>query len=68
MTVALVEVDNLAANDPDAHPNPYVVFSSHWKTRTSTVKLNASNPQWNGKIVLSRRLIHKLHEQDIIIY
>ncbi|PIN21197.1 hypothetical protein CDL12_06093 [Handroanthus impetiginosus] len=47
LTVALIEGTNLASMDPTATPDPYVVFTCNGKRRTSSVKLQASDPQWN---------------------
>uniref|UniRef100_A0A1J3DAE1 C2 and GRAM domain-containing protein n=1 Tax=Noccaea caerulescens TaxID=107243 RepID=A0A1J3DAE1_NOCCA len=47
LTVALIEGVDLAAVDPSGHCDPYIVFSSNGKTRTSSIKFQKSNPQWN---------------------
>lgn len=47
LTIALVEGVNLAWLDSTGHPDPYVVFTCNGKTRTSSVKLQTHNPQWN---------------------
>ncbi|XP_028100497.1 C2 and GRAM domain-containing protein At5g50170 [Camellia sinensis] len=47
LTVALIEGMNLASMDPTGLPDPYVVFSCNGKTRTSSVKLQAPDPQWH---------------------
>ncbi|KAI7984802.1 C2 and GRAM domain-containing protein [Camellia lanceoleosa] len=47
LTVALIEGMNLALMDPTGLPDPYVVFSCNGKTRTSSVKLQAPDPQWH---------------------
>lgn len=48
LTVALVEGANLASTSPTEVPDPYVVFTCNGKSRTSSVKLRARDPQWNG--------------------
>lgn len=52
LTVALIEGVDLAAVDPSGHCDPYIVFTSNGKTRTSSIKFQKSNPQWNGKWLL----------------
>ncbi|CAA7045627.1 unnamed protein product [Microthlaspi erraticum] len=47
LTVALIEGVDLAAVDASGHCDPYIVFSSNGKTRTSSIKFQKSNPQWN---------------------
>ncbi|EEF51927.1 conserved hypothetical protein [Ricinus communis] len=47
LTVALIEGINLASLDSTGLSDPYVVFTCNGKTRTSSVKLQSSNPQWN---------------------
>jgi hypothetical protein len=49
LTVALIEGTNLASLDSSGFSDPYVVFTSNGKTRTSSVRLQTSDPQWNGK-------------------
>lgn len=49
LTVALIEGVNLASTSPTERPDPYVVFTCNGKTRTSSVKLQTQDPQWNGK-------------------
>lgn len=53
LTVALIEGTNLALLDPTGFPDPYVVFTCNGKTRTSSVKLQTLDPQWNGMIFTS---------------
>lgn len=48
LTVALIEGSNLAAVDASGFSDPYVVFTCNGKTRTSSIKFQKSNPQWNG--------------------
>ncbi|XP_058102506.1 C2 and GRAM domain-containing protein At5g50170-like isoform X2 [Magnolia sinica] len=47
LTVALIEGENFASVDSDGLSDPYVVFTCNGKTRTSSVKLQTRNPQWN---------------------
>ncbi|KAM7263253.1 hypothetical protein ACFE04_000936 [Oxalis oulophora] len=47
LTVALIEGNNLAAVDSSGFCDPYVVFSCNGKTKTSSIKFQKSNPQWN---------------------
>ncbi|KDP31032.1 hypothetical protein JCGZ_11408 [Jatropha curcas] len=47
LTVALIEGTNLASLDSTGFSDPYVAFTCNGKTRTSSVKLQTSNPQWN---------------------
>ncbi|XP_010096488.2 C2 and GRAM domain-containing protein At1g03370 isoform X1 [Morus notabilis] len=47
LTVALIEGSNLAAVDASGFSDPYVVFTCNGKTRTSSIKFQKSNPQWN---------------------
>ncbi|CAH8388798.1 unnamed protein product [Eruca vesicaria subsp. sativa] len=47
LTVALIEGVDLAAVDPSGHCDPYIVFTSNGKTRTSSIKFQKSNPHWN---------------------
>lgn len=49
LTVALIEGINLAAVDSSGSSDPYVVFTCNGKTRTSSIKFQKSDPQWNGK-------------------
>lgn len=49
LTVALLEGSNLAAVDSTGLSDPYVVFSCNGKTRTSSIKFQKSDPQWNGE-------------------
>lgn len=48
LTVALIEGTNLASLDSEELPDPYVVLTCNGKTRTSSVKLQTLDPQWNG--------------------
>ena len=48
LTVALIEGVNLASLDSTGFSDPYVVFTCNGKTRTSSVKLQTRDPQWNG--------------------
>ncbi|KAL1533004.1 C2 and GRAM domain-containing protein [Salvia divinorum] len=47
LTVALIEGSNLASTNLTEVPDPYVVFTCNGKTRTSSVKLQTLDPQWN---------------------
>ncbi|KFK31345.1 hypothetical protein AALP_AA6G100200 [Arabis alpina] len=47
LTVALIEGVDLAAVDPSGQCDPYIVFTSNGKARTSSIKFQKSNPQWN---------------------
>ncbi|KAF7127666.1 hypothetical protein RHSIM_Rhsim11G0055300 [Rhododendron simsii] len=47
LTVALIEGTNLVLLDPTGFPDPYVVFTCNGRTRTSSVKLQTLDPQWN---------------------
>lgn len=49
LTVALIEGSNLAAVDSSGSSDPYVIFTCNGKTRTSSIKFQKSNPQWNGE-------------------
>ena len=48
LTVALIEGANLASLGSTDLSDPYVVFTCNAKTRTSSVKLQTRDPQWNG--------------------
>ncbi|GAB4830717.1 hypothetical protein Ancab_004750 [Ancistrocladus abbreviatus] len=47
LTVALIEGSNLAAVDSSGFSDPYVVFTCNGKTRTSSIKFQKLDPQWN---------------------
>ncbi|KAI4296073.1 hypothetical protein L6164_036062 [Bauhinia variegata] len=47
LTVALIEGSNLAAVDASGFSDPYVVFTCNGKTRTSSIKFQNCDPQWN---------------------
>ncbi|KAL5814872.1 hypothetical protein ACOSQ4_025513 [Xanthoceras sorbifolium] len=47
LTVALIEGANLASLESTGFSDPYVVFTCNGKTRTSSVKLQTCDPQWN---------------------
>ncbi|KAI3673553.1 hypothetical protein L6452_39676 [Arctium lappa] len=47
LTVALIEGTNLAPLDSSGFSDPYVVLTCNGKTRTSSVKLQTLDPQWN---------------------
>lgn len=50
LTIALIEGSNITSLDSSGLYDPYVVFTCNGKTRTSSVKLQESDPQWNGGI------------------
>ncbi|XP_068643334.1 C2 and GRAM domain-containing protein At1g03370-like [Aristolochia californica] len=47
LTVALLEGTSLAAVEPTGSSDPYVVFTCNGKTRTSSIKFQVLDPQWN---------------------
>ncbi|KAJ9567886.1 hypothetical protein OSB04_003852 [Centaurea solstitialis] len=47
LTVALIEGTNLAPLDSSGFSDPFVVLTCNGKTRTSSVKLQTLDPQWN---------------------
>ncbi|KAI3820730.1 hypothetical protein L1987_08278 [Smallanthus sonchifolius] len=47
LTVAIIEGSNLAPLDSSGFSDPYVVLTCNGKTRTSSVKLQTLDPQWN---------------------
>ncbi|XP_047316601.1 C2 and GRAM domain-containing protein At1g03370-like [Impatiens glandulifera] len=47
LTIALVEALNLAAVDSSGFCDPYVVFTCNGKSRTSSIKFQSADPQWN---------------------
>uniref|UniRef100_A0A1D1XGT2 C2 and GRAM domain-containing protein At1g03370 n=1 Tax=Anthurium amnicola TaxID=1678845 RepID=A0A1D1XGT2_9ARAE len=47
LTVALIEGNSLAAVDLAEFSDPYVVFTCNGKTKTSSIKFQTSDPQWN---------------------
>ncbi|GMH05220.1 hypothetical protein Nepgr_007060 [Nepenthes gracilis] len=47
LTVALIEGSSLAAVDSTGFSDPYVVFTCNGKTRTSSIKFQKLDPQWN---------------------
>ncbi|PIA26434.1 hypothetical protein AQUCO_09300023v1 [Aquilegia coerulea] len=47
LTVALIEGSSLAAVDATGFSDPYVVFTCNGKTKTSSIKFQKSDPQWN---------------------
>ncbi|RZS08527.1 hypothetical protein BHM03_00039511 [Ensete ventricosum] len=52
LTVALVEGSRLpSAAAAPGFPDPYVVFSCNGRSRTSSVQLQTSDPQWNGELL-----------------
>ncbi|XP_010533454.1 PREDICTED: C2 and GRAM domain-containing protein At5g50170 [Tarenaya hassleriana] len=50
LTIALIKGTNLASVESTELFDPYVVFTCNGKTRTSSVKLQAQEPQWNEVI------------------
>ncbi|CAF2320685.1 unnamed protein product [Brassica napus] len=50
LTIALIKGTNLASVEATELFDPYVVFTCNGKTRTSSVKLQAQDPQWNEVI------------------
>ncbi|KAK1295933.1 C2 and GRAM domain-containing protein [Acorus calamus] len=47
LTVALIEGTSLAAVDSTGFSDPYVVFSCNGRTKTSSIKFQILDPQWN---------------------
>ncbi|KAK9671003.1 hypothetical protein RND81_12G000400 [Saponaria officinalis] len=47
LTVALIEGSNLAAVDSSGFSDPYVIFTCNGRTRTSSIKFQKLDPQWN---------------------
>uniref|UniRef100_A0A2N9EWF3 C2 and GRAM domain-containing protein n=1 Tax=Fagus sylvatica TaxID=28930 RepID=A0A2N9EWF3_FAGSY len=47
LTVALIEGSSLAAVDSSGSSDPYVVFTCNGKLRSSSIKFQKSDPQWN---------------------
>ncbi|KAK7411082.1 hypothetical protein VNO78_02461 [Psophocarpus tetragonolobus] len=47
LTVALIEGVDLATLESEELSDPYVVFTCNGQTRSSSVKLQTSDPQWN---------------------
>ncbi|KAK9134086.1 hypothetical protein Scep_013614 [Stephania cephalantha] len=47
LTVALIEGSRLAAVDSTGFSDPYVVFTCNGKTKTSSIKFQKLDPQWN---------------------
>ncbi|KAL1207247.1 C2 and GRAM domain-containing protein [Cardamine amara subsp. amara] len=50
LTIALIKGTNLASVESTELFDPYVVFTCNGKVRTSSVKLQAQDPQWNEVI------------------
>lgn len=65
LTVALIEGNNLAAVDSSGSSDPYVVFTCNGKTRTSSIKFQKSDPQWNGEYYF---LLHHCSAHIVISY
>ncbi|ONK82007.1 uncharacterized protein A4U43_C01F35170 [Asparagus officinalis] len=47
LTVALIEGSNIPTRGQSASSSPYVVFTCNGKTKTSSIKFQTANPQWN---------------------
>ncbi|PKU69690.1 C2 and GRAM domain-containing protein At1g03370 isoform X2 [Dendrobium catenatum] len=47
LTVALIEGSDLAAVDSSGYSDPYVAFTCHGKTKTSSIKFQTLDPHWN---------------------
>ncbi|XP_059663715.1 C2 and GRAM domain-containing protein At1g03370 [Cornus florida] len=47
LTIALIEGSNLASVDSSGFSDPYVVFTSNGKTKTSSIKFQKTDPHWN---------------------
>ncbi|KAK7281951.1 hypothetical protein RIF29_10359 [Crotalaria pallida] len=47
LTVALIEGLDLASLESSGLSDPYVIFTCNGQTRSSSVKLQTSDPQWN---------------------
>lgn len=47
-TITLIEGENIVPADSGI-ANPYVVFTCNGKSRTSSVKLRTSQPNWRGR-------------------
>lgn len=56
LTVALIEGVNLPKADVTGFSDPYVVFTCNGMSRTSSVKLQTLNPEWNGGSLFSRSI------------
>jgi len=51
-TITLIEGENIVPID-SGMANPYVVFTCGGKSRTSSVKLRSSEPNWRGRCAFS---------------
>ncbi|KAF5179344.1 C2 and gram domain-containing protein [Thalictrum thalictroides] len=47
LTIALIEGSNVAAIDSTGFSDPYVIFTCNGKTKTSSIKFQKLDPQWN---------------------
>ncbi|KAF8037069.1 hypothetical protein BT93_B0092 [Corymbia citriodora subsp. variegata] len=47
LTIALIEGTNMASLASTGYSDPYVVFTCNGRTKTSSVKLQTCDPQWN---------------------
>ena len=51
LRVTLVGAENIPApNDTGGSPDPFVVFTCAGQSRRSSVKMQTSNPRWEGRI------------------
>ncbi|KAI8543778.1 hypothetical protein RHMOL_Rhmol08G0244800 [Rhododendron molle] len=64
---SFVNGTNFALSEPTGFPDPYVVFTCNGRTRTSSVKLQTLDPQWNCTIFTSV-LFFKVPFIDLYIY
>lgn len=49
LAITLVGAQSIPVSDEARAPDPYVVFTCTGKTRTSSVKLQTSNPEWEER-------------------
>ncbi|PIA41396.1 hypothetical protein AQUCO_02200069v1 [Aquilegia coerulea] len=47
LTIALIEGSNITAVDSTGFSDPYVIFTCNGKTKTSSIKFQKLDPQWN---------------------
>ncbi|KAF9589734.1 hypothetical protein IFM89_028643 [Coptis chinensis] len=47
LTIALIEGYSLAAVDSTGFSDPYIIFTCNGKTKTSSIKFQKLDPQWN---------------------
>ncbi|XP_020584291.1 C2 and GRAM domain-containing protein At1g03370-like [Phalaenopsis equestris] len=67
LTVALIEGSNLAAVDSSGYSDPYVVFTCHGMTKTSSIKFQTLDPHWN-EIFEFDAMIDPPSTMDINVY